>query len=840
MGSQVTKVTDRWRAAARYALVLMGLTLPAQGQDMARPQTADQLYTQLRSVGLDRNRVYQIREAAIDRNSLHISMQDGLIAFTSDVCGRITGAFFEGDGEVLLRPPNKVERASLALFTGMAILEEQFSTAYFRFNDDTFQQLEPALRPAENGEQLIAEFGDTARRLSEMDALRLLLDFSRYLPGEGDAKPADDRNQALLHARLQGHKLGPIDLYYDASVPESIWAAQLRTVDQVSYVDVWTSFVPRNASVKGPPPTSSRRDDVTVRKYAIDAGVRPPTELDADARLQIEVLRGGQRALLFELSRFLNVRSVESQGKKLEFIHNQALEGTQLARRGNDLIAVVFPRPLEAGEKIDLRFVYGGEVISEAGPGLLYVGARGTWYPNLGLAMSNFDLEFHYPSEWTLVATGKATKAAEGVSHDAEILAAGTQVARWVSERPIPVAGFNLGKYERAVATNGKIEVEAFATTEVEKGFPKATELVPMPDVRRPNVPSGAVVVTSPPPSPARNAQAVADQSMRSLKFFADRFGPYPYSSLALTQLPGDLSQGWPGLVFLSSYAFLTDAERQHLRLDPVESVLSSQVLVHEIAHQWWGDLIAWRGYRDQWWVEGLSNYSSLMMLESENPAQFRAVLNKYRDNLFLKNKDGETLKDAGPVTFGGRLSSSRFPDGYEGISYGRGTWLFHMLRSMLREADKSRSGIGSDDLFLRGLQRLRQRFQGRLITSEEVISAFEDELPPSLRYEGKPSLSWFVSGWVNGTAVPKISLQNWKLSEKGESFEVTGKIEQEDAPSDLVTPVPVYGQVKGSNSLVSLGLVFADSAETTFHFTTTKRIAKVVLDPNQSLLLAK
>src|SRR4029077_8587953 len=102
---------------------------------------------------------------------------------------------------------------------------------------------------------------------------------------------------------------------------------------------------------------------------------------------------------------------VEADGQTVEFIHNQAIEGSQLARHGNDLVAVVFPQPLRTGQKLELHFVYAGEVLSEVGAGLLYVGARGTWYPNRGLVMSNFDLEFRYPAGWTLVATGKRTDA---------------------------------------------------------------------------------------------------------------------------------------------------------------------------------------------------------------------------------------------------------------------------------------------------------------------------------------------------------------------------------------------------------------------------------------------
>ena len=79
----------------------------------------------------------------------------------------------------------------------------------------------------------------------------------------------------------------------------------------------------------------------------------------------MEVRQGGQRALLFELSRFLQIKQVEADGHPLEFIQNQALEGTQLARRGNDLVALVFPQPLRTGQRIELHFVYGGEVLSE-------------------------------------------------------------------------------------------------------------------------------------------------------------------------------------------------------------------------------------------------------------------------------------------------------------------------------------------------------------------------------------------------------------------------------------------------------------------------------------------
>jgi hypothetical protein len=75
-------------------------------------------------------------------------------------------------------------------------------------------------------------------------------------------------------------------------------------------------------------------------------------------------------------------------------------------------------------------------------------------------------------------------------------------------------------------------------------------------------------LVAAPAPSPARNAAAVAEFTARAIRYYADRFGPFPYSKLALTQLPGRESQGWPGLIFLSSYAFLTREEREELHMN--------------------------------------------------------------------------------------------------------------------------------------------------------------------------------------------------------------------------------------------------------------------------------
>ncbi len=853
----MTKVPRGIAAALVLSLAIPGFTTASHAQSVAsqshQPGPAESLYLQLGSVGLDPGRVFGVREASIDRSAIHITLNDGTIAFTKDVLGKITGAFFVGDGEVLLSPPNEIERRSMSRFTGMAILEEPFSSAYFRFNDDTAAELQPGLRAPEAAQEFASQWDETARNLAQEDAMRLLSTFCELLPDEtakGDApKKQTDPEDRLFHARLQGNSLGIFDLFFDSTAEEQIEAGQTRTAENGKvYYDVWTSFStqtaePRRVLQKKIPETlpeesESRQNRILIHSYVIDAYVKPPKELDAKVKLQLDTEHGGSRFLIFELSRFLHVESVEADGQPVEFIHNPAVEGSRLARSGDDLVAVILPTPAIKGQQIGLSFVYAGDVLAEAGNGLLYVGERGTWYPNRGLAMADFDLTFHYPRGWTLVATGKpaaipAMTREPGSSQNGG--EEGEQMGRWVSERPIPVAGFNLGKYVRAEAKAGNISIDAYATARVERDFP-AKHALPAPSTdgfgRRPGIllPPGP----PPPPSPASNERAVAEFTAEAIRYYADRFGPFPYGQLNLTQLPGRESQGWPGLIFLSSYAFLNKEEQEDIHRDAAAALIDQLVPAHEAAHQWWGDLVTWSTYRDQWFSEGLANYSALMMMQEKNPAGFRLVMDKYRDELLEKNED------AGPVTLGSRLLSSRFPNGYEAITYGRATWLFHMLRTMLKDGAETDGDNSSDgnvaEPFVRSLRKLRDRYQGKAITTRELLEVFAEDLPPSLRYEGRASLDWFLEGWVNGSSLPKLELQGVKVSGKGKDTLVTGMIRQTGVPDELVTSIPVYAVVTGKPPVL-LRRVFADGTETSFRLSAPPGTHRLLLDPFMTVL---
>jgi hypothetical protein len=794
------------------------------------------LYRALRGVGLDPQRVYQIREAEIDREDVHLWLTDGTIGFTQAVDGHVTGAFFEGEGEVLVRPPDRRERASLGLFINAGVLEEKFSSAYLRFNDDTAQQLEPFLRPPEDAADFVARNDGHARSLAEMDAMRLCISFtSTAAAAANDPLAVRDR---LLHVRVAGEHYGVFDIFFDTRSPEQVVVGSASGHSDAAYYDLWMSFPMR--SLRKLPLSDTRFGGpsgplwtprvLSISKYTINATLDLSRNLSAQATLDVDVQEGGTRVVLFELSRYLQIKQVEYEGQPLEFIQNEALEGSELSRRGNDTIAVVFPEPLEPGAQFPLRFTYAGSVLSDAGGGLLYVGARGTWYPNRGIAMANYDLTFRFPRPWSLIATGRRVSLErEGDGF----------VGHWISEQPIPIAGFNLGEYVLSSAKAQSVEVDAYAARGSERRESAGEENGGASPMLSPHAPGTMDPV--PPPQPLQNpagvGQSLADRAAETLTALAQMLGPYPYSSLSLTENPSAESQGWPGLIFLSSYAYLEPEQLRAMNISPADAIIYSEVMMpHELTHQWYGDQVSWASYHEQWLLEALANYCSLLLLERSQPADVQLTLENYRRILAIKSPEGRRLVEAGPVTLGSRLASSHFPNGYEIIAYGRGTWLIHMLRWMLRDASRTElHPEGDDTVFLGLLRSLVERYQSKQITNTDFEQAVEDVLPRSLWFENRKSLDWFFDGWVNGTAFPQLSVTGVKFTRGAKGNTVGGVVHQVSAPSDLVTSVPVYGVVEDRQ--VYLGRVFAEGADTRFTLPVPVGTKQLVLDPYHTVL---
>jgi peptidase M1-like protein len=784
---------------AGFALGAPGLAAQSAMADAnpAAPPASDALatYRQFLNPVLNTADVHHVRELSIDREDLHIVLTDGTIGLIQAVDGHITGAFFEGEGHILLIPPNRAERSSLALFTRAGVLEQTFTVAYLRFFDDKLvEELRAGFRPTENAQEFIDKWKDSMSRLARSDSLQLL----QAITAKQEAA------STFLRLRLAGVTLGIFDVVFDTHAPEQISVAQTATSNDGVFYDSWNAFPMR--SVRQAVEKRPARPEFDVSDYKLRNKLSPPTDLSAEAEVTLTPRITGQRTIIFELSRYLKLTEVRVNGQPADFIQNDAIDGSDLARRGNDLIAVVLASATQKGTPLRLAFRYSGPVMADAGGDLIIVGDRGTWYPNLGPWFAHFDMTFEYPTGWTVVATGKQ------VSSDT---IEGQQVSRFVTEKPITYAGFNLGKFEAAGSSAGDVAIHVYGARTVEQMLARKEATAGLH------------------PNPTKEVQRIADDAAATVTFISHELEPFPYSHLEVTQLPALISQSWPGLIYLSSMAYLDPRERRALGVqDPfLELLLRRLMLTHEAAHQWWGDAVNAGSYHDEWIIEALANYTALLMLEQEDPKTMKVALEHYRTELLRETPNG-IVADAGPVTLGYRLVSSKFPKAFEPVLYGRGTWLLHTIRSMLRQA----SGGKNDALFYAALKELLTKSTNHKISALDLQHAFEQVLPPSLHYEKKKSLDWFFDSWVNGTSVPQFSLDKVKMTPVKSGLRVTGVIREQHAARDLVTAVPVFSvQTDGSSRF--LAFVFVDEEETEFTLSAPAGTKDLVLDPQGTLL---
>ena len=117
-------------------LLLACLRLPAW--DGAAADFANRI----REAGLDPDQCYAVRDLSFTKEDVRFYLTDGYIAFGKPVDGRRYSAIFlteaeDGDAEVLVFPPSRSERLSLARAGATPNFNEHFKLALMLFTDDT-------------------------------------------------------------------------------------------------------------------------------------------------------------------------------------------------------------------------------------------------------------------------------------------------------------------------------------------------------------------------------------------------------------------------------------------------------------------------------------------------------------------------------------------------------------------------------------------------------------------------------------------------------------------------------------------------------------------------------
>jgi aminopeptidase N len=182
--------------------------------------------------------------------------------------------------------------------------------------------------------------------------------------------------------------------------------------------------------------------------------------------------------------------------------------------------------------------------------------------------------------------------------------------------------------------------------------------------------------------------------------------------------------------------------------------------LVHELAHQWWGGVVSWKTYQDQWLTEGLAQFSTLLYLENMLWASpFRRVVAGVKRWLMRAN-------DAGPVIYGRRIANlSEDLRTFQSIVYNKAALVFLMLKEIL----------GEEELLLRLRQVLVDCKHQSLVSARFIQHVSRGEI----------RLLKFFNGWIYSRKLPRVRAQ---VVVNGQNAEIT--FSQED--TDFVFPVGV------------------------------------------------
>jgi aminopeptidase N len=299
--------------------------------------------------------------------------------------------------------------------------------------------------------------------------------------------------------------------------------------------------------------------------------------------------------------------------------------------------------------------------------------------------------------------------------------------------------------------------------------------------------------------------------------------------------VPGQVGQGFPGLLYLPSLSFLPIADQQSAGMsDKSRESLDAIVPFHEAAHQWWGNVVGWDNYRDQWLTEGLANYIALLGADAEKPGAhlLEHWLDMYRKDLTaIPSGQKTSADDAGPLVHGYRLNSSRDPDAYRKVVYGKATWVFHMLRMMLQDPASN----NPDERFVALLRELLESNRYGALSTDELQKAVEHTMTPAMAIEGGHSMDWFFEQYVRSIGVPAYEVE-YRVQPGPKGFRVRGKLIQKNVPDDFVLRVPIYGQGQMGKPTL-LGYVITSGEETSFQFVSAVSPKKLLIDPQMTLL---
>jgi aminopeptidase N len=218
------------------------------------------------------------------------------------------------------------------------------------------------------------------------------------------------------------------------------------------------------------------------------------------------------------------------------------------------------------------------------------------------------------------------------------------------------------------------------------------------------------------------NVEAIA---RRTLEFYIEHIGSYPYQKLASIEAAGVNG----GMEHASAIFY---GERN------LTGPGVTGLVAHEIAHQWFGDSVTERDWDDVWLSEGFATYFTLLFLEHDSGRDaFMRGLDRSRTSVFNFEKNNPKLAVL-------HESLSDMKHVVNNLVYQKGGWALHMLR-----------GILGDGVFWTGIRNYYQRYRD--------ASASTTDFKREMEEASKKDLGWFFDQWLKRPGSPQLK-GSWRF----------------------------------------------------------------------------
>ncbi len=287
-------------------------------------------------------------------------------------------------------------------------------------------------------------------------------------------------------------------------------------------------------------------------------------------------------------------------------------------------------------------------------------------------------------------------------------------------------------------------------------------------------------------------------RSKRALEFFDNKIGPYPYEKLANVQSK-------------TRYGGMENASAIFYNQNSVSGERGYEnTVVHEIAHQWFGDSVTEADWHHVWLSEGFATYLTHLFNEFYF-GRDRLVAGLERDKrrifrYYESNPDSPVI-DPKIDDLNHLLSTN---------SYQKGSWFLHMLR-----------GMTGDDIFFEILQNYYKEYRNSIAWTDDFLRIAEET--------SGMDLEWFFNQWLYQPGQPNYFC-NWTFEKKNKTLKID--IEQVQGKGLFFSmPLEIGIFIQGDDT-PHIEVLKVDEIKKTFVLELESEPSKLVVDPNTKVLL--